>query len=58
MKQQQRLWVNRINKVYNLTLGLLGGMSLMHLILVLANPNLSTFLISYGPYSNLICMIF
>ena len=40
MKQQQKIWVNRINKVYNLTLGLLGGMSLMHLILVLANPNL------------------
>jgi len=58
MKEQQKLWVNRINKIYNLTLGLLGGMSLMHLILVLANPNLATFLQSYGPFSNLICMIF
>ena len=44
MKEQQKLWVNRINKIYNLTLGLLGGMSLMHLILVLANPSLATFL--------------
>ena len=44
MKEQQKLWVNRINKIYNLTLGLLGGMYLMHLILVLANPSLATFL--------------
>jgi len=58
MKQQQKLWVNRINKIYNLTLGLLGGMALMHLILVLANPDINTFLASYGPFANLICQIF
>lgn len=41
MKQQQKIWVNRINKIYNLTLGLLGGMSIMHLIMVSASKDLS-----------------
>jgi len=39
MKEQQSLWVNRINKAYNMVLGLLGGMSVMHLIFISAQPN-------------------
>ena len=37
MKLQQRLWVNRINKVYNMILGLLGGMGVMHIIFISAS---------------------
>lgn len=57
MKQQQKIWVNRINKVYNLTLGLLGGMSLMHLIFVTAHTSTDSFVKIYGGFSNLILMM-
>lgn len=35
MKEIQRIWVNRVNKLYNLFLGILAGMSAMHLIVLL-----------------------
>ena len=43
MKLQQGIWVNRINKVYNLILGLLGGMSVMHIIFITAQTKPAEF---------------
>ena len=34
MKVVQRLWINRIHKLFHLFLGLLAGMSLIHLIVI------------------------
>jgi hypothetical protein len=34
MKEVQKLWVNRIHKLFQLFLGLLAGMSLMHLLIL------------------------
>jgi polynucleotide 5'-kinase involved in rRNA processing len=34
MKEVQRLWINRIHKLFHLFLGLLAGMSLIHLIVI------------------------
>jgi hypothetical protein len=36
MKEIQKVWVNRTNKLFNMFLGLLAGMSLMHLIVILS----------------------
>ena len=57
MKQQQRIWVNRINKVYNMVLGLLGGMSVMHIIFISAQKDNAGFYTTYSEFSNLICII-
>ena len=58
MKQQQRIWVNRINKVYNMVLGLLGGMSVMHIIFISAQKDNKTFYTTYSEFGNLICIIY
>ena len=36
MKEQQRLWVNRINNFFTMTLGLMGGMAVMQLLYLFA----------------------
>ena len=55
MKIQQKVWVNRINKFYNMILGLLGGMGLMHLILMIGQKDKEEFMITYATFSNLLC---
>lgn len=55
MKQQQTIWVARINKIYNLVMGLLGGMSVMHLVFISAIKNLAMFMSTYSEFANLIC---
>lgn len=57
MKLQQSIWVNRINKVYNMTLGLLGGMGLMHIIFIAAQPDKKSFYKTYSEFGNLICIM-
>jgi hypothetical protein len=34
MREVQRLWINRIHKLFHMFLGLLAGMSLIHLIVI------------------------
>ena len=36
MKEIQKVWVNRVNKLFYMFLGLLAGMSLMHLLVLLS----------------------
>lgn len=35
MKEVQQVWVNRIHKLFYLFIGLLAGMSLMHLLIIM-----------------------
>jgi len=62
MKEIQRIWINRIHKLFYMFLGLLAGMSLMHLVVIMnANPNKLSFLQVYAPISrdiNIVFMIF
>lgn len=58
MKEAQRLWVSRINKLFNLFLGLLAGMSLMHLIIILSQPDKLSFLQLYSKACHIIAVIF
>lgn len=62
MKAVQRLWINRLNGLFYLFLGLLAGMSLIHLVVLFsaADTKLS-FLTVYAPISkglNIVFMIF
>lgn len=62
MKEVQKIWVNRIHKIFHLFLGLLAGMSLMHL-LVIMTPQIDkiSFLRLYSSISiaiNIVFMIF
>lgn len=47
--------MNRINKIYNMALGLLGGMAVMHLFFIASQPNKDTFVTTYAPFANTIC---
>jgi hypothetical protein len=57
MLEQQRIWVNRINKFYNTILGLLGGMGLMHLFMILGIQDKQEFLSTYSAMANFLCGI-
>ena len=57
MKLQQGIWVNRINKAYNMILGLLGGMSVMHIIFISAQSKDDEFYKTYSLNGNLVCII-
>jgi hypothetical protein len=57
MKLQQDIWVNRINKVYSMSLGLLGGMGVMHIIFLSAHPDNDNFHKVYAETANLICIV-
>lgn len=58
MKETQRDWVNRVNKLFNMFLGLLAGMSLMHLIAILSSSDKDSFLTLYSKVSNIIAIVF
>jgi hypothetical protein len=58
MKDAQRIWVNRVNKLFQLFLGLLAGMSLMHMISILSQGDKSTFLQLYSKISNIVAIVF
>lgn len=57
MKQQQKVWVNRIQNLYNMGLGVISGMSVMHLIFLFASNDKALFLKTYQPFANLIVCI-
>jgi hypothetical protein len=48
MKEIQRVWVNRINKLFNMFLGILAGMSAMHLIVLLNQSDQTSFISLYA----------
>lgn len=48
MKDIQKLWVNRVNKLFNLFLGILAGMSVMHLIVLLNQSDQASFISLYA----------
>jgi hypothetical protein len=62
MKEIQRVWVNRIHKLFYMFLGLLAGMSLMHLVVIMnGSEDKLSFLNVYAPISrdiNIVFMIF
>jgi hypothetical protein len=58
MKEIQKVWVNRTNKLFNMFLGLLAGMSLMHLIVILSQGEKSSFLQLYQRVSTFINTVF
>jgi cellulose synthase/poly-beta-1,6-N-acetylglucosamine synthase-like glycosyltransferase len=61
MREIQKVWVNRTNKLFYMFLGLLAGMSLMHLIVLLSQNNKTLFLQLYQLISitvNAVFMIF
>lgn len=61
MRDIQKVWVNRTNKLFYMFLGLLAGMSLMHLIVLLSQNNKTLFLQLYQLISitvNAVFMIF
>ena len=61
MREIQKVWVNRTNKLFYMFLGLLAGMSLMHLIVLLSQSNKTLFLQLYQLISitvNAVFMIF
>lgn len=61
MKEVQRLWINRIHKLFHLFLGILGGMSLMHLVVIMNPQDKLTFINVYSSISrdvNIVFMIF
>lgn len=61
MKEVQKLWINRIHKLFHLFLGILGGMSLMHLVVIMNTSDKINFLNVYSSISrdvNIVFMIF
>ena len=57
----QKLWTNRLHKLFNLFIGSLAGMSIMHLMVVMSVSGTASFLQLYSPVSieiNLVFMIF
>mmetsp|Transcript_11774 Transcript_11774/g.19867 ORF Transcript_11774/g.19867 Transcript_11774/m.19867 type:complete len:185 (+) Transcript_11774:414-968(+) len=57
MRQMQRVWVNRISNFYQMLMGILTGMSLMHLVLLLFLGDKEQFVASYQPFSNIIVCV-
>ncbi len=61
MKEVQRLWINRIHKLFHLFLGLLAGMSLIHLIVINNTASKEQFLSVYANICrdvNIVFMVF
>lgn len=61
LKEVQKLWTNRLHKLFNLFTGSLAGMSIMHLMVVMSVSGTASFLQLYSPVSievNLVFMIF
>lgn len=59
--EAQQFWVNRVNGLYTLSVGILGGMSLAHLLFLLPVTDYRKFLTSYCPFAknvNLLFLIF
>jgi len=52
------MWVNRTNKLFQLFLGLLAGMSLMHLMVILVKSDPEVFLDVYSKICNTITLVF
>eukprot|EP00347_Sterkiella_histriomuscorum_P023584 403334088 len=58
MKEIQKVWVNRVNKLFNMFLGLLAGMSAMHLIVILSQNDRGSFLQLYSKISTIVNIVF
>lgn len=56
--EAQMRWINRVNAWFNLFLGILAGMSVIHLVLLLSFGDKQTFLKVYGPLALTLNVIF
>lgn len=56
--QAQHLWINRVNSLFTGCLGLLGGMSLLHILLISCIEDYSRFYDLYAPFSMMFNLIF
>lgn len=56
--QSQHKWINRINSFFTTTLGLLSGMSVMHLIILAVESESRKFLAMYMPFAMIFNMAF
>lgn len=57
MKEDQKIWVNIINNMFNFTLGLLSGLSLLEVFFIAFIADKNTFIASYRNFANLSCII-
>jgi hypothetical protein len=51
-------WIERLNNVFQTCLGIISGMSLMHLILLSVSGNDSSFLSMYEPLAVVLSLVF
>lgn len=56
--QAQHLWTTRVNSMFTGCLGLLGGMSLLHLLLISFIGDYTRFYDLYAPFSMMFNLIF
>ena len=58
MKEIQKVWVNRVNKLFNMFLGLLAGISILNLIVILSQSDRTAFLQLFSKISTIINIVF
>ena len=55
MREQQRIWVNRLANIFGFIFGLLGGIGLLDLFILLSIPGREQYLASFRGFINLSC---
>jgi len=58
MIRHQILWINRVNALFNGTLGILAGMSLLHLLFLFSISDQTKFLTTYAVFARNINFLF
>ena len=51
-------WIERLNNVFQTCLGVISGMSLMHLILISVSADQAGFLVMYEPLAVVLSLVF